>query len=75
MADAVETAAKMTEHFATDRFACHCEIVDTDLPADKRDHLAAARSRSVATFDMVRKTPAAQINLYAFPAVPQGQTA
>src|SRR5262249_49587299 len=71
--EAVETAAKVTEHFATGRFACHREIVDADLRADKRDHLAAARGRSVATFDTVRKTPAARINLCAFPAVPQGK--
>ena len=45
--DAVETAAKMTEHFATGRFARGCEIVDADLRADKRDHIAAARGRRV----------------------------
>lgn len=42
MVDAVETAAKVTEHFATGRFACRCEIVDADLRADKRDQLPTA---------------------------------
>ena len=32
--DAVETAAKMTEHFAAGRFTRRCEIVDADLRAD-----------------------------------------
>ena len=43
----METAAKMNEQFATGRFACGCEIVDADLLAYKRDHVAVARGGRV----------------------------
>ena len=47
----METAAKMNEQLATGRFACGCEIVDADLSADERGHVAVARGgRSIAVF-------------------------
>src|SRR4029450_10394081 len=45
--DAVETVPKMTEHFATCRFARRCEVVDGDVRADKRSHLARAHGHRV----------------------------
>ena len=50
--DAVETVTK--KHFATGRFACHCENVNAYPRADKCDHLAMAhdgRVRNVRYID------------------------